>query len=78
MVLLFSNERVIRDGDRYYARIINFTDFLVLLSLKSDTYRLALSCDRSAAADFDTTAGPDLAVAVGGQPFVDHPATQGW
>ncbi len=45
MVILFSNERVIRDRGQYFARIINFTDFLALLSARSPDYQLALSCD---------------------------------
>ena len=45
MVILFSNERVIRDRGNYFARIINFTDFLVLLSTRSPDYQVALSCD---------------------------------
>lgn len=45
MVILFSNERVIRDCSNYFARIINFTDFLVLLSGKSSDYQMALLCD---------------------------------
>ncbi len=47
MVLLFSNERVVKDCSNYFARIINFTDFLVLLSAKSSDYRMALLCDSS-------------------------------
>jgi glycosyltransferase involved in cell wall biosynthesis len=55
MVLLFSNERVIRDCNNYFARIINFTDFLVLLSNKSAEYRLALLCDSAKHAGVDTS-----------------------
>jgi len=55
MVLLFSNERVIRDCNNYFARIINFTDFLVLLSGKSSEYRLALLCDSAKRAGVDTS-----------------------
>lgn len=55
MVLLFSNERVIRHGEGYYARIINFTDFLVMLSRQSDSYRLALSCDDRRNDELDTS-----------------------
>jgi glycosyltransferase involved in cell wall biosynthesis len=47
MVLLFSNERVVKDCSNYFARIINFTDFLVLLSGKSSDYQVALLCDSS-------------------------------
>jgi len=55
MVLLFSNERVIRDCNNYFARIINFTDFLVLLSSKSADYRLALLCDAARRGAVDTS-----------------------
>jgi len=45
MVLLFSSERIIRIGSDYYARVINFTDFLIQLSKVSKDYHLAMSCD---------------------------------
>ena len=45
MVLLFSSERIIRIGSEYYARVINFTDFLIQLSKASDNFHLAMLCD---------------------------------
>lgn len=55
MVILYSNERVIRHGNNYYAKVINFTDFLVMLSRKSGEYRLALSCNTDVGDDLDTS-----------------------
>ena len=45
MVLLFSSERIVRIGSEYYARVINFTDFLIQLSKASDNFHLAMLCD---------------------------------
>ena len=45
MVLLFSSERIVRIGSEYYARVINFTDFLIQLSRTSDNFYLAMPCD---------------------------------
>ena len=45
MVLLFSSERIVRIGSDYYARVINFTDFLIQLSRGSGDTHLAMSCD---------------------------------
>lgn len=45
MVLLFSSERIVRIGSDYYARVINFTDFLIQLSKVSKDSHLAMSCE---------------------------------
>lgn len=53
MIVLYSPERVAKVEGRYFARIINFTDFFVQLSKMANDYHLALLCDSKVSGQVD-------------------------